>query len=536
LRRRAAVLAAAAALLAAGCARRETQVAAGLRTHTLLVGNYAEPEDLDPQVVTIFTDQRILLALFEGLTAVDAPTSGPVPAAALSWERSADALTWTFHLRPGLKWSNGEPLTAGDFVASWRRILTPSFGAEYAYLLYCIRNAKAFNEGRITDPAQVGVSAPDAATVRIILERPTPYLPTLVGLPPLYPVNPRVLERFGAAATRGTRWTRPGNLVGNGPFTLEEWVPNDRIVVARNPAYWGAGSVSLEKIVFLPVENPDVEERMFRAGQLHVTFSLPVSKVDAYRRDAPGTLRVDPFSQVVFLRFNATRPPFDDPRVRRALSLSIDRDIIAHRVLLDGHPAAHAFVPPGCAGYASTASVGRDVEAARRLLAEAGHPMGAGMRPFELQMRDDGIQPQVAQAIQAMWLGDLGVRVSLVTAEQKTVIQNMQTLNYDVSVAAWAADYLDPTTYLDLFLSDGGNNWTGWKDPQYDRLIGDAENTLDPAARFAVFQRAEARLLESGPVAPLYYGTETYLIDSHVRGWEPGVLGYTRFGLVGLGD
>jgi oligopeptide transport system substrate-binding protein len=333
LRRRPTLLAAALLLSVTACARRETAQVDAVREQTLLLGNGAEPEDLDPQVVTAYTDQNILLALFEGLTAIDEKTSQAVPAAATSWECSADGLTWTFHLREDMHWSNGDQLTADDFVQSWRRMLTPAFGAEYAYLLYPIKNAQAFNEGTESDASVLGLSAPDALTIRIELARPTPYLPILVGLPPWYPVNPRVLERFGATAKRGTDWTRPGNLVGNGPFTLDEWVPNSRIVVGRNSNYWNADAVTLHQIVFYPTENPDTEEKDFRAGQVHVTYALPLVKISQYIRQAPDMLRVDPFLQTFFLRFNVNRRPFDDPRVRKALSLVIDRDSISKHVL-----------------------------------------------------------------------------------------------------------------------------------------------------------------------------------------------------------
>jgi oligopeptide transport system substrate-binding protein len=531
-------VAVAAALLlgAAGCARRETPAAAGVRSQTLLLGNGAEPEDLDPQVVTIYTDQNILLALFEGLTAIDEKTSQAVPAAAKSWESSADGLTWTFHLRDGLKWSNGEPLTADDFVQSWRRMLSPGLGAEYANLLYPVRNAEAFNQGTLTDPAALGLAAPDPVTVTITLERPTPYVPALVAQPPWFPVNPRVLGRFGAMARRGTMWTRPGNLVGNGPFTLQEWVPNARIVVAANPNYWDAGTVTLHRIVFYPTDNPDTEERDFRAGQLHVTYALPVSKIDAYRRDAPGRLRVDPFLQTFFLRFNVRRPPFDDPRVRKALSLAIDRDLIARRVLSGGYPAAHSITPPDCGGYTARARVDLDVAQAQRLLGESGHPGGRGIPEYEVQARNDGVQPPVMEAIQAMWAQELGIHATLVSLEQKTWIQNQQTLNYAVSTAGWAGDFLDPVTFLDLFVTGGGNNWTGWGEETYDGLIQEAARTIDPAARLGVFQRAEAYLLDRGPVVPLYYGAHTYLIAPAVKGWVPALLGYHRYARVRLGD
>ena len=534
MRRGLAIALGAALLLAAGCARRESAADAATRDQTLLLGNGAEPEDLDPQVVTAYTDQNILLALFEGLTAVDERTSQAVPAAAESWESSLDGLTWTFRLRAGLRWSNGDPLTADDFVQSWRRILTPAFAAEYAYLLYPVRNAEAFNSGKLADPAALGIAAPDSRTLRIELAHPTPYFPILVALPPWYPVNPRVLAKFGAMGRRSTPWTRPGNLVGNGPFTLAEWTPNSRIVVARNPAYWNAAAVSLRQVIFFPIESPDTEEKDFRAGQLHVTYALPVARIAAYRRDHPGQLRVDPFLQTFYLRFNVQRPPFDDPRVRRALSLAINRDQIAEKVLSGGYPAAHAMTPPDCGGYTAVARVDLDIPEAVRLLAAAGHPGGRGIPSFEVQVRNDDVQPAVMEAVQEMWAKELGVHATLTTLEQKTWIQNQQTLNYAATTSSWAGDFLDPVTFLDLFVTHGGNNWTGWGDPAYDRMIAEAAAATDPAARFGVFQRAEAYLLLNGPVAPLYHGAHSYLIAPAVKGWEPALLGYHRYQLVRL--
>jgi oligopeptide transport system substrate-binding protein len=529
-----AVAAAALVLALAGCARRETPAEAGVRSQTLLLGNGAEPEDLDPQVVTAYSDQNILLALFEGLTAVDEATSRAAPACAESWEASADGLSWTFHLRDGLRWSNGEALTADDFVQSWRRILGPALASEYAYLLYPVRNARAFNEGRLADPSALGLSAPDPRTVRIELERRTPYLPELVAQPPWFPVNPRVLGRFGAMARRGTAWTRPGNLVGNGPFSLEEWVPNARVVVARNPSYWGAASVTLRRIEFLPTENADTEERDFRAGQVHVTYALPVAKIQEYRRSAPDRLRTDPFLQTFFLRFNAGRAPLGDPRVRRALSLAIDRDAIARRVLFGAYRAAHSFTPPDCGGYSARAAVGFDPGLARRLLSEAGHPGGSGLGPIEVQARNDEVQPVVMEAVQEMWRTELGVRVTLATLEQKTWLQNQQTLDYSISTAGWAGDFMDPVTFLDLFVTGGGNNWTGWGDAAYDRMIAAAAQAPGASSRMEAFQGAEAYLLENGPVAPLYFGARSYLILPCVRGWAPALLGFHRYARVRL--
>lgn len=519
-------------LLAGACAKRETPVQAALATRTLHVGNLAEPQELDPQLISAFTDQNIAVALFEGLCALDERTSQPVPGTAAKWDVSADGLTYTFHLRPSARWSNGDPVTAHDFVTSWRRALAPSLAAEYAYLLYPLKHAEALNTGQQSDFTTLGAVALDDHTLRVTLERPTPYLPALTAQPVWFPVNPRVLAKFGDLHQRQAAWTRPENLVGNGPFTLAEWSPNARLIVAKNPNYWDSASVRLDRIIFYPTESPEVEERNYRAGQVHLTYGLPTSKLETYRRnfkDDPTELALDPFLQAIFLRFNTTRPPFTDPRVRRALSLAIDRDAIATSVLRGaGTPARH-FTPPGCAGYTSRATVPTDFAAARRLLAEAGFPDGRGLPAIDLQVRNDEHQPRMAEVLQAQWLKELGVTLTITPLEQKTWVQNQQTLAYTLSGAGWIGDFVDPVTFLDLFVSTGGNNWTGWSNPEYDRLIQLAATTPDPAARHEVFQQAEALLLEQAPVAPVFFGTRAYLIHPTVHGWEPSLLGLHQY-------
>lgn len=522
------------AAIASGCARREADTTRALQTQTLLIGNLAEPQDLDPHTASIYTDQIILTALFEGLTAIDEKTSQPVAAAAERWETSADGLTWTFHLRPGMRWSNGDALVADDFVQSWRRELAPSLAAETAYLLHAIKNAEAYNNGKLTDVASLGVTAPDPRTIVIILERPTPYLPALTALPAWFPVNPRVLAAFKALDQRGTAWTRPGNLVGNGAFTLEAWAPNARLTVTKNPLYWNAARTQLQQVVFFPIDNAETEERNFRAGQLHLTHTLPVTKVAGYREREPAKLRLDPLLSTIFLRFNVAKPPFDQPKVRRALSLAIDREVIAQRGLGGARLAAPHFVPPDCAGYTSRSRVPTDFDAAKRLLAEAGFPDGKGFPTVEVQLRNDEFQPKVMEIIQAQWQRELGIRITLAPFEQKIWVQNQQSANYTVSAAGWVGDFVDPVTFLDLFLSDSGNNWTNWKDPEYDRLLASAAITRDQTQRYELFQQAEARLLESGPISPIFFGARSYLIHPAVKNWPSSLLGLYRFQFVEL--
>jgi oligopeptide transport system substrate-binding protein len=526
-----------------GCAKREAPADAGIRTQTLLLGNGAEPADLDPQILTAYSDQNIMMALFEGLTVLDEQTSQPVAAAAERWDVSPDRLGWTFHLRPGLKWSNGDPLTADDFVSSWQRLLSPAVGAENAYYLYPIKNAEAFNKGTLTDPTTLGAAAPDPKTLVVTLARPTPYFAMLTAQPATYPVNRRVLAQFDARAKRGTAWTRPGNLVGNGPFTLKEWIPNARIAVTRNPHYWGAAAVRPDGIVFFPTENPDVDERNFRARQVHATFTLPLTKVSAWRERASrgeaaakSELRLDPFLQTIFLRFNTRRPPLDDARVRRALSLAIPREAIARTVLRDSRAPAFALTPPGTGGYTAQARAGTDFAAARQLLIAAGHAKGAGLPTFEVQCRNDEIQPQVAEVLQATWQRELGLRITIAQAEQKTWLQNQQTLAYTISFSSWIGDFPDPANFLGLFVTGGGYNWTGWGSRDFDRHLADADGAAQDVGRQASLQQAETLLLEAAPIAPLFHGAQTYLLHPAVKGWPPSLLGTRRYQGVRLGE
>lgn len=522
------------AALISACAKRETPAEAGLRTKTLLVGNGAEPGDLDPHLASILSDQIIVNTLLEGLTLLDEKSTEPQPAVAESWSASPDGRTWTFRLREGLRWSNGDPLTADDFVQSWRRALNPALAADNAWYLFALKNAEAYNAKKLTDPAALGCRAPDARTLVLTLERPTPYLPALVSLPAWFPVHVRSLGKLGALDRRGTDWTRPGNFVGNGPFILTEWKPNARIVVEKNPHHRDAARNALARVIFFPIENPDVEERDFRAGQLHATFNLPVTKIAAWRKNDAARLRIDPTLQANFLRFNTTRPPLNDPRVRRAFSLVIDRDALARSVLQGSRAPATALTPPGTGGYTARARVALDVAEAKRLLAAAGFAEGRGFPAIDIQARNDEIMPRVAEALQAMWQRDLGVKTTITQLEQKTWIQNQQTLNYGISTGAWTADFPDPVTFLGLFTANSAYNWTGWKHEGFDRLMETAADTADARQRYEVLQQAELLLLQESPIAPLYSGAQTYLLHPAVKGWEPAPLVFRRFQIVEL--
>jgi oligopeptide transport system substrate-binding protein len=523
------VLAVVCAALVAGCGQRETPTEAGVRTGTLLMSNAAEPKDLDPQSITAFTDMRIILALFEGLAALDEKLGTVVPAAAKSWETSADGLIWTFHLDPKGRWTNGDPVTAADFVYSYRRILNPAYAAEYVYMLWPLKNARAYSTGSVKDPSQIGAEAVDNLALRLTLEEPCPWLLALTTHQSWFPVHRATVEKFDGGARQGTAWTRPGNLVGNGPFVLKEWQPNSRIAVERAPGYRDAAAVKLNGIVFYPIENPATEEAGFRAGQFHVTYTLPPDKIATYRAQAPAKLGSNPFLATYYIGFNVTQPPLNNVKVRQALSRAIDRTNIAEKLLQGSRSPARSLVPPNTAGYTSRTQIPDDFAGARTLLAEAGYPGGRGFPGFELQIGGGSTSRQIYESIQETWRRELGINVTLAELEQKTLFENAKTHAFQATGSGWVGDYVEPNTFLDLWLTNGGNNTTGWSNAEYDRLIGASQRVLDDADRRELQQRAEAILLAEAPIAPTLHTSGNFLIDPALHGWTPSILGLNRY-------
>jgi oligopeptide transport system substrate-binding protein len=517
------------ALLASSCGRRETPVQTGIRDQVLHLGNGSEPRDLDPHIVVSYNDFNIVVALFEGLTGIDEVTSQPIPAVAERWETSSDGLVWRFHLRDGARWSNGDPLTAQDFVFGIHRALSPGLASEYAYVLFPIRNAQAFNAGQLVDFSQVGVRAPDKRTLEITLAQPTPYLAAAATLPAWFPAHQASIEKLGRFDDRAVPWTRPEHMVCNGAFLLKEWSPGNRVVVDRNPGYWDARRVRLNRIVFYPIENASTQEAAFRSGQLHVTSDVPLSRIAFYRRNQPEILRIDPFLDTAFLRFNTGRKPFTDSRVRQALARAFDRAALVREVALGGQQPAHCLTPPGIPGYTPRAVIPDDFAVARRLLAEAGYPGGRGFPPVEIQFATLELNQRLLEAVQQMWRRELGIAVSLANKEQRVWLSDERLRNYDLSYAHWIGDYVDPSTYLELFTTDSGNNSTGWSSPEYDHLIAAASSALDSAKRSELYQQSEALLLNEAPIAPIFFGTRVFLCHPAVRNWRPALLGLHQY-------
>ena len=523
-------------LLAGGCLRRESAVQSGNRDGILHRGMGYEVGSLDPQLAANIGEMDVASALFEGLVDEDPADLHPVPGVAARWEISPDRLTYTFYLRPEAKWSDGSPVTAADFVGSWRRILTPSLGAGNASLLFLLEGAEAYHRGLAADFSQVGATALDAHTLRVRLEHPAPYFLNLLAHPAWMPVSLRAITAAGAAADRGNPWARPGSLVGDGPFALKTWEPNRRIVVEKSPAYWDAARVRLQAIDFYPIESRDTEERSFRAGQLHITYALPFGKADSYRRSHPELLREDPYLDTYFFRLNVRRAPFGDARVRRALAQGIDRAAIVSRILRGGQRAATALTPPGLPGYTPPAGFAVDVAAARQLLADAGYPGGRGLPPIELLYNNSENLRLVAEAVQEMWRRDLGVDVHLASQEFKVVLSERRAGNYQMVLSDWVGDYPDPATFLEVWRGDSGSNQTGWSSAAYDGLLFAAARTADPAERAGLLRKAETLLLEAAPVIPLYYNTHVFLLQPSVRGWLPNLLDHHPYKQVWLED
>lgn len=525
-------------LVSIGCRRgADSTTSSTTETRKILeVGNGTEPQDIDPHVVTGVSEHHIIGSLFEGLVTHHPSGEGVSPGVATRWETSDDRLTWTFYLRPEARWSNGDPVTAHDFLRSFQRILTPSLAAEYAYKLHHVIGAEAYNKGELTDFTQTGFSAPDDHTLVLRLRQPVPYLLDALKHYSWFPVHLPTVERHGRADQKGSRWTRPENFVGNGPFVLKSWLPDQKIVVERSPTYRGETAPRLDGIVFHAIDNPDAEERLFRAGGLHATYGLPPHRVETYQRDQPDILRIDPFYGVYFYRLNTTRPPLDDVRVRRALSLSIDREAIVQRILRAGQEAAYQYTP-ALAGFTPEAKLAApDLAEARRLLAEAGFPEGRGLRRLEIHYNTLDTHKSVAEAIQQMWRTGLGIDVSLRNEEWKVYLDTVDRLAYDISRAGWIADYPDPHGFLDLWLTGGGNNDTGYANPDYDRLFATALDAPDEAARMAVYRRLDAMITRDVPVIPLYFYKRVYLLSPRVLHWKTNILDSRGWQYIDLKD
>ena len=484
--------------------------------------NGAEPELLDPPLITAQATSRVTYALFEGLTSFDSK-GVPQPGVAERWEVSADGLRYTFHLRRNAVWSNGDPVTAEDFLYSWRRTLLPATASEYAYQLYYIRGAKDFSEGKTKDFATVAVRAPDAYTIEITLENPTPFFLDLCAFSTLLPVHRATVEKYSDWASK------PAHFMGNGPFLLKEWRPFDRVRLVKNPRYWNAATVAMNSVDVLPAARPHTAFNFYATGiaDLMMDKGLAPTPLLGELKKRPD-FHAAPFLGNYFFRFNTKRKPFNDPRVRKAFCLVVDKPYLVEHITRAGEVPATSFVPPGAGnGYEPPAGPTRDVDAARKLLADAGYPEGRGFPVvYYLYRSDSDLDQDIAVELQNMFRRDLGVTIQLARQEWTVYLNSQSKLDYDLCRSSWVGDYNDPNTFLDMFLTDGGNNRTGWSSAPYDQLIAAAAREVDTKKRFDIFREAERMLVsEEMPICPLYYYVGIQFYDpERLGGIEPNLL------------
>ncbi len=526
------------ALLAAlpGCMQGESNVSAGNRLGILHIGNGSEPQSLDPHVLTSVTDFNIASSLFEGLVTQNPYTLAIEPGVARRWDVSADHKTLTFYLNPAAQWSNGEPVTAQDFLYSFRRILAPAMANQVAYLLYPIRAAEAFSRGRITDPDKIGVRVVNDHTLEITLNNPTPYFLSVLASYVGYPVHRATIEAHGQATDRFTGWTRPANFVGNGPFTLSAWRMQREVTVTRNTHYWDTKHVALNGMVFHAVESPLVEEKMFRMGQLHVTSTVPLAKIAGYRAQPNSPYHQAPQLGTYYYMFNTRRPPVDDLRVRRALAMAVDRRALIDAVLLGTGIPSPSLTPMNLIpGYNPPDLLTYNPAGARALLAEAGYPDGAGWPGLELIYNTSEDHRKVAVAVQQMWRKELNIKVTLANQEWKVFLDTTQQHNFQLARMGWLGTYRDPTVFLEGFTTDSGTNNTGFSNARYDKILLQlAPATLDSAQRMALLREAETLLMKQVPLIPFYTYNSKHLIQPSVRGAPPNVADILNYKYISL--
>ncbi len=484
--------------------------------------NGDEIKTVDPAIVTGAPEGRIINALFEGLTRWNPKTLEPEPAVAASWDISDDKLTYTFHLRKNARWSDDTQVTADDFVWSWRRFLHPATGAEYAYELWYIVGAEEFTTGKIkSDFSSVGIKALDRQTLQVQLKHPVPYFLSLVGFYPMFPVNQRCVRKHGYPA-----WTKPENIVCNGPFRLKFRRIRDRIRLVKSDTYWDRDNVRLNVIDALAVSSSTTMLNLYMTGRADWITTVPVEVIPELMKRPEGDFTPSPFLAVYYYVVNTTKPPLDDKRVRQALALAIDKQQIVDKVARAGQQPARSLVPTEIRKYIDyiPAECGQyNIEEAGRLLAEAGYPGGRGMPKVEILYNTSENHKAIAELLQAQWKRALGVDVRLRNQEWTTYLNSRRQKKYQIARAGWIGDYVDPNTFLDMFVTDSPQNHTGWSNTEYDRLIDFAQQEPDEKKRLAYFHRAERILMDEMPVIPIYFYVSTSMVRSYVKGFYPNI-------------
>ena len=484
----------------------------------LRVGNMGEPESLDPHFVQGTWENRIVGNMFLGLTTED-PFATPIPGAAESWTISDDGKTYTFKLRDHT-WSDGTPVTAGDFEYSLRRILLPETAAEYASLLFPIANAEQVNSGKAA-PETLGVRAIDDKILEVKLVGPTPYFLEQLTHYTAFPVPRHLVEKHGQA------WTKPENIAVNGPYTLKNWVPNDQVVLIKNEKFYDAASLKIDTAVYYPQEDRTAVQKRFRAGEIDWASDFASDQFEWLKSNLAEETRVAPYLGIYYYPMNMRKPPFDDKRVRLALSMAVNREIITDKVLKTGEVPAYSFVPPGAGGYGNPSMVNwmdmpydARVEKAKSLLKEAGYDASNPLK-FTLSYNTSENHKRIAIAVASMWKQKLGVETELFNSEVKVHYSSLNSAKFSIARAGWIADYNDAQNFLYLLESrTGPNNYSGFADPKFDKLMSDASVTADMDTRSSLMAKAEAIAMEEQPIIPIYYYVSKNLVSENLTGWE----------------
>lgn len=486
---------------------------------TLVRNNGSEVQSLDPHKIEGVPESNINRDLFEGLLISDVDGK-PSLGVAEKWENK-DFKVWTFHLRKDAKWSDGTPVTAQDFVYSWQRLANPNTASPYAsYLQYGhIVNIDDIIAGKkpITD---LGVKALDDHTFEVTLSEPVPYFYKLLVHSSVSPVPKAAVEKYGE------KWTQPANIVTNGAYKLKDWVVNERIVLERNTNYWDNAKTVINQVTYLPISSEVTDVNRYRSGEIDMTYNnMPIELFQKLKKEIPNEVHVDPYLCTYYYEINNQKAPFNDVRVRTALKLALDRDIIVNKVKNQGDLPAYSFTPPYTDGAKLVEpewfkwSQEKRNEEAKKLLAEAGYTAEKPLT-FDLLYNTSDLHKKLAIAAASIWKKNLGANVKLENQEWKTFLDTRHQGNYDVSRAGWCADYNEPTSFLNMVLSDSSNNTVHYKSPAFDKLIADTLKVTDEAQRSELYSKAEQQLDKDSAIVPVYYYVNARLVKPWVGGYS----------------
>jgi oligopeptide transport system substrate-binding protein len=483
----------------------------------LVRGNGSEVETIDPQKVNGVPGANVDRDLFEGLVNEDG-YGKLVPGVATSWE-TKDNKTFIFHLRKNAKWSNGDPVTAGDFVYGWRRLVDPDTASPYAEYLELgnVINARAIVDGK-KDKSTLGIKAVDPYTLEVSLNKPTPFFPKMMAHQAVFPAPRATIEKWG------NQWTRPEHFVGNGAYVPEKWVVNERLVLKRNPLYWDNAHTVINQVTYLPIESQNAEMNRFLAGEMDFTYELPTEHFKRLKKEHPEDVSVTGYLCNYYYDFNMTKKPFNDVRVRKALSYAIDRDVITKIIMGQGEKPAYAFTPditdgftPPMPAYGKLTQKERN-QAAKRLLQEAGY---GKQNPLNLTLiyNTSDNHRKVATAIQSMWRQTLGIHAQLENQEWKTFIDNRRQGNFEVARDAWCGDYNEASTFLSQMLSNNSGNYARYHSKAYDDVINQAMLSPTEKERAQHYAEAETLIATDMPVAPVYQYVRSHLVSPRLGGY-----------------